>query len=89
MTKKVDFKLNLRGLNELMKGPECQSVLAERGSEVLSRADGMKEIKRAEYSASTKPLNWIAVTTVRCDNALAVKDCLKHNTLIKALGGGS
>lgn len=85
---KVDFKLDLRGLNELMKGPEMQSILNQQGSAVLSRAQSMAQMDGAEYSMNTRAINWIAVTTVRADNFEARKDNYDNNTLLKALGGG-
>ena len=83
---KVDFKLNLPGLNQLMKSPEMQSVLAEKGAQVAASANGNAQSTRASYSASTKTINWIAVTTIRADNGAAVHDNLENNTLLKALG---
>ena len=84
---KVDFKLDLQGLNELMKSAEMQSILNQQGSAVLSRAQSMSQMKGAEYSMNTRTINWIAVTTVRADNFEARKDNYDNNTLLKALGG--
>ena len=86
---RVDFKLNLPGLNELMKSAEMQSILSEKGNAVMSRANSMAQEPGAKYSANTKTINWIAVTTVRADNYEARKDNYDNNTLLKALGGGS
>lgn len=85
---KVDFKLNLPGLNELMKSPAMQSELIKHGSNVLSRAQSMAQVDGAEYSMNTRTINWIAVTTVRADNYEARKDNYENNTLLKSLGGG-
>ena len=84
---KVDFKLNLRGLNQLMKSPEMQAILAEKGARVAASANGSAQSTRAHYSTDTKTIKWIAVTTVRADNGAAVHDNLENNTLLKALGG--
>lgn len=86
---KVKFKLNLPGLNELMKSSAMQSELIKHGSDVLSRAQSMAQVDGAEYSMNTRTINWIAVTTVRADNYEARKDNYEHNTLLKALGGGA
>ena len=83
---KVKFKLNLPGLNALMKGPEMQAVLASYGDRVLNAARNSAPAG-AEFSANTRAINWIAVTTVRTDNYEAQKDNYDHNTLLKALGG--
>ena len=81
------FKLRLRGLNELMKSPEMQDVLTEYGQNVMSKAHYMAENHKAEYGMDTKTIRWIAVTTVRAENSAALKENLKNNTLLKALGG--
>lgn len=85
---KVDFKLNLPGLNELMKSPEMQSILTEKGAEVMARANGNVQIPDARFSMDTKTINWIAVTTVRADNNEAIAENLRNNTLLKSLLGG-
>ena len=86
---KVDFKLNLPGLNALMKSPEIQTVLAEKGSEVMARANSNAHVPDAEYSMETKTINWIAVTTIRAENGAAVRENLENNTLLKSLLGGA
>lgn len=85
---KVDFKLNLPGLNQLMKSPEMQSILSEKGAGVMARAQANAQRSDAEYSMNTKTINWIAVTTVRAENGTAVYENLEHNTLLKSLLGG-
>lgn len=85
---RVRFDLNLSGLNQLMKSPEMQSILTQKGSEVLARVNGMKQDPDAEYGMSTKTINWIAVTNVRAENGAAVRENLEQNSLLKALGGG-
>ena len=86
---KGKFKLNLPGLNKLMRGEEMQAVLSAHGATVLNKAQSMAITRNAEYSMETIPLRWIAVTTVRAENGAAVHDNYEHNTLLKALGGGS
>ena len=85
---RVEFKLDLRGLNQLMKSPEMQSILAEKGARVASRANSMAATEGASYSTNTKTINWIAVTNVRADNGEAIHENYENNTLLKALGGG-
>ena len=84
---RVDFELNLPGLNELMRGPEMQTILSDYGNAIMGRANSAATTKDATFSAETKALNWIAVTNVRADNGAAIKDNLNNNTLLKALGG--
>ena len=85
---KVDFKLDLPGLNQLMKSPEMQSILTEKGAKVMSTANGIAQDKDAKYGMDTKTINWIAVTRVRAENSAAIKENLENNTLLKALYGG-
>lgn len=84
MGKKVDFKLKLKGLNQLMKGPEMQAVLDQKGQQIQAAAEEMSN--GGEYETETKPLRWIAVTTVRAKDHKAMKSNLEDNTLLKALG---
>lgn len=88
---KVKFKLNLKGLNELMKGPEMQAVLDEKGARIMDAANNMAKgngNEKAEYSRSVWVGNWIAESQVRCDNSEAVHDNIENNTLLKALHSG-
>ena len=48
------FKLNLPGLNELMKSPEMQSHLARAGEAVANAAG-------SDYDHKTYKLNFVAV----------------------------
>lgn len=86
MGKKVDFKLNLKGLNELMKGPAMQSVLQSKGEQVEAAARGM--CPDGEYQTRTVTGRWIATTFVSAENYEAIQDGYEHNTLLKALHGG-
>lgn len=82
MGKKIDFRLNLRGLNELMKGPAMQSKLQEKGEQVEANARGM--CPKGEYKTRTVTGRWIATTFVSVQNYEAIKDNYENNTLIKA-----
>ena len=86
MSKGIDFKLDLPGLNRLMKSPEMQSILQEKGNEVASRARSM--CPEGEYQTRTVVGNYIATTFVSAENWEAIHDGFEHNTLLKALGGG-
>ena len=84
---KVKFELNLPGLNELMKGPEMQTVLQSKGDEVAARAKSM--CPEGEYQTRTVTGKWIATTFVSAENREAIQDGYERNTLLKALGGGA
>lgn len=85
---KVKFKLNLPGLNELMRSSEMQAILTEQGNNVLSRAQAMSQIEDSEYLLVTKPISFVAIARVSAVNHAARQDNYDNNTLIKALGGG-
>lgn len=82
---KVDFKINLPGINEMMKSAGIQSALTEAGARVLSNAISMSQEPEAEYGMSTKTINWIAVTNVRAENGAALRENYENNILLKAL----
>lgn len=82
---KAKFELDLKGLNELMKGAEMQAVLQEKGDEVASRARSM--CPEGEYQTRTATGRFIATTFVSAENWEAIHDGFKNNTLLKALGG--
>lgn len=82
MGKKIDFRLNLPGLNELMKGPAMQSKLQEKGEQVEAIARGM--CPKGEYKTRTVTGRWIASTFVSTQNYEAMRDNLENNTLLKA-----
>jgi hypothetical protein len=78
MAKEFDFKLNLRGLNELMKSAEMQSALDEAGAAVANAAG-------SDYGYRTHLASFVAITNVYPESASAAKDNLTNNTLEKAL----
>lgn len=87
MSDKLKVKLNLAGVNELMKREELQTMMQNLGEQIASRAEGMSADPKAEYESKTKTLNWIAVTNVRAANHEAFVENLENNTLLKAMGG--
>lgn len=87
MSDKLKVKLNLAGVNELMKREELQTMMQSLGEQIASRAEGMSADPKAEYESKTKTLNWIAVTNVRAANHEAFVENLENNTLLKAMGG--
>lgn len=79
MANNVKFKLNLAGLNELMKSAEMQSALLEAGNAVASSAG-------SDYAAEVHVANWIAISNVYPNSKQAAHENFKDNTLLKALG---
>lgn len=76
---KLEIKLDLKGINEMMKSSEIQSHLNEAG-EMVANASGL------DCKVETKTINWIAVTNIATDTPKAYYENLKNNTLLKALG---
>lgn len=83
---KVDFKLNLAGLNALMKSPEMQTLLQQQGDLIRNEAENMSD--GGKFEAETKPLNWTTVTTVRVKDNKALRANLRDNVLMKSLNAG-
>lgn len=79
MAKIVEFKLDIKGLRELMKGPEMQAALQEAGDAVASSAGG-------DYRSRVHVADYVAIANVYPDSKEAAKDNYENNTLLKALG---
>ena len=82
MSKDVEFKLNISGLNTLMKSPAMQSVLNTAAQSIAQSAgSGYKaEIEQAH------PISFIAIASVKTTNKSSRLDNNKNNTLLKAAG---
>ena len=76
---KVKIKLNLPGLNELMKSPEISGAVLEAG-QAVARAAG------DEYAAEVHQASWIAISNVYPDSKAAARENFEDNTLLKAIG---
>lgn len=76
---KADFKLNLQGLNELMKSSAMQAHLHRAGQTVAGAAGG-------DYSSRTYVINYVAIENIFPNSPSAAHDNYKNNTLVKALG---
>ena len=79
MAKKLEFELNLPGLNDLMKSGEMQARLQAAGSAVANAAGG-------DYGVRVHTASFVAIANVYPDSKEAAKDNYEHNTLLKALG---
>ena len=74
----MKFKLDLKGLNELMKSPEMQSILDEAGQQVA-------DIAGEGYECETRPGRYIAFANIFPTTYAAKDDEMKNNTLEKAI----
>lgn len=76
----IQFELNRKGVAELMKSSEMQSILSQYGSRFLNACPDIG------YEAETKVGKTRASTTVRAETAHAYYENRKNHTLQKALG---
>lgn len=79
MAKDVKFKLNLPGLNKLMKSSEMQSKLLEAGKAVAGSAGG-------DYAAEVHTASFVSISNVYPDSKRAANENFRQNTLLKAIG---
>lgn len=81
MAEKVRFKLNLAGLNQLMKSNEMQSVLNTAANQIASAAGDGYEVESAHS------ISFVGIAAVHAKTREARKDNAENNTLLKAAGG--
>lgn len=74
-----NFKLDLAGLNELMKSAEMQSHLSEAGQAVAAAAG-------TDYDHQGYVLNYVAIENIFPASKEAAHDNYENNALLKALG---
>ena len=76
------FVLDKKGVGELLRSEEIQSLLDTYGQQVQANT------RRAEdYQTQVSDGKVRANVVIRCINSTSLKDNLKNNTLLKALGG--
>ena len=83
---KVNFKLNLKGLNEVMKSQELQTLMQSSGEKIRNAAENMSN--GGNFETETKTINWIAVTNIRAKDDKAMKAVLDDNVLLKSINAG-
>ncbi len=75
---KVDVKLNLQGINEVMKSPQIQSACEEAGRAVAGAAG-------SDYGTSSGTIRYIAYCNVFPDSPKAARENYNENTILKAV----
>lgn len=83
MAEKVRFKLDLAGLNQLMKSKEMQSVLNTAANQIASAAGDGYEVESAHS------ISFVAIAAVHASTQQARRENSENNTLLKAAGGVS
>ena len=78
---KVKIELNRKGMRELLRSKEMVEAVRAEAEKVAQRAG-------TGYEADAQAGPHRAVARVTTATAAAYYENLKHNTLLKALGGG-
>lgn len=79
----VEFKLDLAGLNQLMKSGEMQAILNDAANRIAGSAGDGYEVESAH------PISFVAIAAVHARTQEARRDNSENNTLLKAAGGVS
>ena len=77
----IRFKLDLKGLNELMKSPEMQGVLNDAAQKIAGAAGDGYEVESAH------PIQFVAIASVRASTYDSYYDAMENRTLENAVGG--
>lgn len=80
---KTKFKLNLRGLNEIMKNKKMQGIVKTAADQIAKDASTMSGEK---YSSDMRVIDYVAVGTAFPASKEAARDNYENNTLLKAKG---
>lgn len=75
------FKLNLSGLNELMKSAEMQEALNSAASQIANAAGDGYEVEAAH------PISFVSIAAVHARSFKARRENSENNILLKAAGG--
>lgn len=83
MSKSVEVKLDLPGINEMMKSPEIQAAVQAAGDAVAQAASALSG---EEYEAESHLADYVAISNVFPASRRAAKDNIDNNTLLLAVG---
>ena len=75
---KVEVKLNLQGINEVMKSPEILSAVEAAGKAVANAAG-------SDYATRSGTIRYIAYCNVYPDSNKTAKENFEDNTILKAV----
>ena len=82
----VKFKLNRKGVREVLRGEEIQAVLDQCGERIENIANSNAQDPEAKYSHSVFVGRRRAIAQVRAVDGRGVQENLRNNTLLKAIG---
>lgn len=80
---RVDVKINLAGVNALMRSAAAQREVDAAGRRIAAHTGDAD----MEYEPGS-PHPWVARGYVRTTSARAARENAKNNTLLKAVSGG-
>ena len=80
---KMDFKLDINGLRELMKSEEMQEVLSEAGESVTNIASNMSDGE--PYGVRPHTASYVAIANIYPDSEKAAEMNSDMNIALKAL----
>lgn len=80
---KMNFKLDINGLRELMKSDEMQTVLTEAGEDVANIASNMSDGE--PYGVRPHTASYVAIANIYPDSEAAAKMNSDMNIAVKAL----
>jgi len=82
---RVDFKLDIKGLRELMKSAEMQQILKETVADVANKAS--MQTGGDEFGTAIVMGSYVAMGRVFPDSGSAVRAVYQDNVLEKSLNG--
>lgn len=84
MSKDIEVKLDIRGINELMKSEWMQEILNEQAEDVVNRGGQMG----VALGYGTHLGSFTAITNIYPDDKESARKCADDELLEKALFGG-
>ena len=84
MSKDIEVKLDIRGINELMKSEWMQEILNEQAEDVVNRGEQMG----VTLGYRTHLGSFTAITNIYPDDKESARKCADDELLEKALFGG-
>ena len=82
---KVDFELDIEGLQELMKSSEMQQILNEAATSVADKA--RMQTGNEDFGHDVRVASYVAIGTVFPQSEAAARASYQDNVLEKSLSG--
>ena len=78
---RVRMKINVAGFDEVRNWASTQSACMEIAGGIAARAEGMSH---GSFTADVRPGSHRCHAMVKAADAIAARDCLRRNALLKA-----